>query len=244
MVGVSEIQPMEEAVRLGRRVAATIGIAAAAAGFSVPIASADGEVLGGGAAITVDETACTLATIGHDHAGDLVGFTASTCGGPGSPVAAAGGAPVGSVVAANDYLHYSVIKFDPAKVTPVANFNGFAINGIGPEPAPNQLACEQGGATARDCGYVRPFSDSTPDRPVSRIQASYESGDDGGPVTSGDLLVGMIYSGFHTFQGVPTILGPNPPASKPEVRVIYISAILADVDAKGVPGEGFSPIPA
>jgi hypothetical protein len=42
-----------------------------------PTAAADGKVpLGGGAGIIVgDETYCTLATIGHDGAGELVGFT-------------------------------------------------------------------------------------------------------------------------------------------------------------------------
>jgi hypothetical protein len=147
------------------------------------------------------------------------------------------------VVATNDFLHYSIIKFDPAKVTPTANFAGFAINGIGPDPAANEPDCKQGNASGRDCGLVRPLSDSTPDRPVSRIQASYQQGDEGGPVTSGDRLVGMIYSGFFTFGGVPLpniVQGP----SKPEIRVIYTSAILADTNAKGGPGAGFSPIRA
>jgi hypothetical protein len=208
------------------------------------VAAADGKVpLGGGAGITVNDTACTLTTIGHDKTGELTGFTASTCGGPGSPVTA-GGVPVGSVVDTNDFLPYSVIKFEPAKVTPVANFAGFAINGIGPDPAPDEADCKQGNASGRDCGLVRPFSDSTPDRPVSRIQASFQQGDEGGPVTSGDRLVGMIYSGFFTFQGVPTLFRPVPPPSKPEIRLIYTSSILNDVNAKDVPGAGFSPVPA
>ena len=207
-----------------------------------PAAHAEGPApLGGGAGITVNDTACTLTTIGHDNSGALTGFTASTCGGPGSPVTAEGG-PVGNVVATNDFLHYSVIKFDPTKVTPVANFAGFAISGVGPDPAPNDPACKQGNASGRDCGLVRPFSDSTPDRPVSRIQASYQQGDEGGPVTAGDRLIGMIYSGFYTFQGVPTLFRPVPPPSKSEIRIIYTSAILADATAKGGAGAGFSPV--
>ncbi|WP_439116881.1 hypothetical protein [Mycolicibacter arupensis] len=44
-------------------------------------------ILGGGAVIVVDGTNyCTLTTIGHDRAGDIVGFTAAQCGGPGAPV--------------------------------------------------------------------------------------------------------------------------------------------------------------
>lgn len=91
--------------------------------------------LGGGAGIMVDGTLCTLTTIGHDKSGDLVGFTAASCGGPGSPVAALGGGPIGSVVAVEpSLLKYGVIKFDPAEVAPTDNFAGFAINGIGPDP--------------------------------------------------------------------------------------------------------------
>jgi hypothetical protein len=222
---------------------ATLGAALAVIAALGSVAAADDKVvLGGGAGITVSGTPCTLTAIGHDKTGELTGFTASTCGGPGSPVTAAGDDPVGSVVATNDFLHYSVIKFDPARVTPTANFAGFAIHGTGPDPAPDDPACKLGNASGQDCGLVRPFSDSTPDRPVSRIQASYQQGDEGGPVTSGDRLVGMIYSGFYTFQGVPTILGPVRPPSRPELRIVYTSAILADMNAKGGPGAGFSPI--
>jgi hypothetical protein len=32
----------------------------------------------------VDDSYCTLATIGHDTTGALVGFTAAHCGGPGA----------------------------------------------------------------------------------------------------------------------------------------------------------------
>jgi hypothetical protein len=50
----------------------------------------------------------------------------------GARVAAEGaGRMVGSVVATDDGLDYVVIKFDPAKVASVADFDGFAINGIG-----------------------------------------------------------------------------------------------------------------
>jgi hypothetical protein len=55
---------------------------AAAVALASPIA-ADAKVpLGGGAGITVNGTLCTLATIGHDNSGELVGFTAASCGGP------------------------------------------------------------------------------------------------------------------------------------------------------------------
>ena len=92
-------------------------------------------LLGGGAGIIVNGTYCTLATIGHDSSGALVGLTAATCGGPGSSVDIEGGpGGVGNVVAANEDLDYAVIKFDPAKVTPTANFAGFRDQRHWPRP--------------------------------------------------------------------------------------------------------------
>lgn len=75
-------------MRKRQQIVATIGIAAATTGMSAPTASADGQTLAGGAGITVNGNACTLTTIGHDKRGDLVGFTAASCGGPGASVAA------------------------------------------------------------------------------------------------------------------------------------------------------------
>ncbi len=93
-----------------------------------------------------------MTTIGHDKTGELVGFTAAHCGGPGAQVVAEGSedrGPVGTAVAtANDaHLDYSVTKSDPAKVTPVPDFAGFAINGIGPDLEWHQPACKLGAAT-------------------------------------------------------------------------------------------------
>jgi hypothetical protein len=75
------------------------------------VAAADGAVpLGGGAGITVNGTPCTLTTIGHDSAGNLIGFTSAHRGGPAASVAVEGaGGAVGSVVAANYGLDYPVI---------------------------------------------------------------------------------------------------------------------------------------
>lgn len=58
------------------------------------------------------------------------------------------------MVAGNDALDYAVIKFDPAKVAPVANYGGFIINGIGPEPVFGQIACKQGRTTGNSCGVT------------------------------------------------------------------------------------------
>jgi hypothetical protein len=208
------------------------------AGPVTPTAAADGSVvLGGGAGIAVNGTLCTLATIGHDDTGELVGFTAASCGGPGSRVAAVGGANVGSVVAAEDSLKYAVIKFDPAQVTPTANFAGFAINGIGPDPDFRQPACTDGAATGDQCGKITTIPGPGPGRNMAG--ATFQPGDEGRPVTADNLLIGIAYRGWVT---TPDLLYGG--GNQPEAHVVLFSAILADVNAKGGPGAGFSPIPA
>lgn len=198
--------------------------------------------LGGGAGIIVDGTYCTLTTIGHDKAGELVGFTAASCGGPESPVVAEGSenlGPVGTVVAlANDPgLKYSVIKFDPAKITPLSNFAGFAINGIGPDTEQGQPECRLGAATGDFC-WIRTTTPGSNPRRSMKGAVNYQPGDNGAPVASGGLLVGMIFAGVYfpwpgpfITQGWDTIL-------------VKFSAILDDVNANGGPGAGFVPVPA
>jgi hypothetical protein len=210
----------------------------AAAGLLAPTASAGDQVLlGGGAGIVVDGTFCTLTTIGHDGAGELVGFTASHCGGPGAPVVAEGAenhGPLGSLVSADVGLGYAVIKFDPAKVTPTANFAGFPINGIGPDPDRGAL-CKQGAATGNFCGHIHSLPGGG-----TRISMTglFQPGDDGGPVTADDLLIGLVYGGLN----VPGDLQGSPPFYF--THLLRFSRVVDDVNAKGGPGAGFSPIPA
>ena len=196
--------------------------------------------LGGGAGIVVNGTYCTLTTIGHDKAGELVGFTAASCGGPDSPVVAEGSeslGPVGTVVAiANDPgLKYAVIKFDPAKITPTANFAGFVINGIGPDPEWHQPECRLGAATGDFCSGNSTIPGPGPYMAMPR--GNYQPGDNGGPVTSDGLLVGLIASGIFVpgdLQGAP---------SHQSTYLVKFSRILDDVNSTGGPGAGFSPIP-
>jgi hypothetical protein len=224
-------------VRFTPQTAVIVGIATVA-GLLDPTASADvSAILGGGAGITVNGTACTLTTIGRDKAGELVGFTAASCGGPGSSVAAVGGADVGSVVTTEDSLKYGVIKFDAAKVTPTANFAGFAINGLGPDPDFRQPACTDGAATGNQCGLITTLPAPAPGRNMSR--ATFQPGDEGRPVTADNLLIGIAYGGW-----VAPDFGPLHYGLMPESHVVLFSAILNDVNTKGVPGAGFSPIPA
>ena len=203
------------------------------------VAAADDKVvLGGGAGIVVEGSYCTLATIGHDHAGELIGFTAGHCGGPGAPVVAEGAdshGPVGTVAAVGDGLDYSVIKFDPAKISPTANFAGFAINGIGPDPDWHAHACTNGAGNGIQCGGIASIPGSGPRSAMNH--AVFQPGNDGGPITSNDLLIGLVQGG-NTVNADPTI---------PRVdftQYTKFSAILNDVNAKGGPGAGFSPIPA
>jgi hypothetical protein len=67
--------------------------------------------------------------------------------------------------------------------------------------------------------------------------ADFQPGNDGGPVTSNDLLIGVVIGGktVQADRAIPQIDFTD---------YTKFSAILNDVNAKGGPGEGFSPIPA
>ncbi|MGB3893521.1 hypothetical protein [Mycolicibacter sinensis] len=208
----------------------------------VPEVSADAKVLmGGGAGIVVDgDTMCTLTTIGHDKTGALIGFTSAHCGGPGAQVAAEGveaNGTIGHMVAGNDDLDYAVIEFDPDKVTPVSNFGGFIIGGIGPDPSFGQIACKQGRTTGNSCGVTwGPGQD--PGTIV--MQVCGRPGDSGGPVVVNNMLVGMIHGAFS--EVLPTCVVKYIPLHTPAV-VVSINAVLGDISANDRPGTGFVPVP-
>ena len=197
-------------------------------------------MLGGGAGIVVNgETLCTLTSIGTDNQGNLVGFTSAHCGGPGAQVAAERAEATGTLgvmAAGNDALDYAVIKFDPAKVTPVANYNGFAINGLGPDPAFGQIACKQGRTTGYSCGVTWGPGEQ-PGTILSQICG--QPGDSGAPVTVGNQLVGMIHGAFS--DELPTCVIKYIPLHTPAVAE-SINAIVADVSTKGRTGAGFVPV--
>jgi hypothetical protein len=194
---------------------------------------ADNPILmGGGAGIGFPDALCTLTAIGHDAAGDLVGFASAHCGGSGSQVLAEGAedrGPIGEVVRVDDGLDYAVIRFDPAKVTPIPDFDGFAINGIGEDPGFGTRACELSRATGHRC-----LSVGLPgiDPATEVVRRQWQPGDEGAPVTVDDLLIGMIRAGW---SPVPMLAHPRP-------EIVLISAILADLNAKGGPGAGFTPV--
>lgn len=202
--------------------------------------AADMVVLGGGAGIVVNgETVCTLTAIGDDNWGNLVGFTSAHCGGPGAPVSAEqaqGAGTLGVMIGGNDALDYAVIKFDRAKVTPVSNYNGFQISGLGSDPAFGQIACKLGRTTGYSCGVTW----GPGEQPGTILsQACGRPGDSGAPVTVGDQLVGMIHGAFS--EDLPTCATQYVPLHTPAVAE-SVSSILADLNAKGHPGAGFVPV--
>jgi hypothetical protein len=225
------------AVRVLSGLLAAVFASALSAGHLVPVAGADGKTpLGGGAGIVIDGSHCTLNTIGHDKTGELVGFTAAHCGGPGAQVVADGAGTagqLGTVVAVGDGLDFSVIRFDAAKVSPTANYAGFPIDGIGPDPDVGQPACTMGAATGDQCSHIVTVPGPGPGR---SMLAPFQPGDAGRPVTADDMLIGLVVDGY-TVPG--DTLGNLP---LPDTDLILFSAILSDVNAKGALGAGFSPI--
>lgn len=222
--------------------AAAIVALAAALTLPAPMAGADDKVpLGGGAGIVVDgDTFCTLTAIGTDNTGSLVGFTSAHCGGPGAQVGVEGDEShgvVGTMVAGNDSLDYAVIKFDPAKVTPVANFDGFLIDGIGPDPVFGDIACKLGRTTGYSCG-VTWGPGTEPGTIVNQVCG--QPGDSGAPVTVNNKLVGMIHGAYT--EDLPTCVVKYIPLHTPAVTM-SINTQLADIAAKNRPGTGFVPVP-
>jgi hypothetical protein len=224
----------------GTRAAAVLLVLTVTTGIVSVASAADKIALGGGTAILVnDESACTLTTIGNDNQGNLIGFTSAHCGGPGADVASEslpGAGTLGVMVAGNDALDYAVIKFDPAKVVPINNFNGFQINGIGPDPTFGEVACKLGRTTGYSCGVTWGPGEQ-PGTILSQVCGGH--GDSGAPMTVDNLLVGMIHGAFS--ENLPGCIIKYIPLHTPAVAE-SINAILADLAAKGRPGAGFVPV--
>ena len=208
----------------------------------VPAHAATPVPLGGGSGLVVNgETLCTLTAIGSDNQGNLIGFTSAHCGGPGAVVAAEGAessGTVGTMVAGNDVLDYAVIKFDPAKVTPVNSVNGFRIDGLGPDPRFGDVACKLGRSTGYSCG-VTWGPGQEPGTILNQVCGG--PGDSGGPVTVNNRLVGMLHGAFS--EDLPTCIVKYIPLHTPAVTMSF-NTQLADITAKGRPGSGFVPVGA
>ena len=215
---------------------------AALSPMSAPARAQDPVALGGGSGIVVNgESLCTLTAIGNDNRGNLIGFTSAHCGGPGAKVgaeAAPNAGELGTMVAGNEALDYAVIQFDPQKVRPVNNVDGFQIDGLGPDPAPGDIACKQGRSTGYSCGITwGPGKD-----PGTFInQVCGQPGDSGAPVTVNNRLVGMIHGAFS--EELPTCVVKYIPLHTPAVTMSFTTQ-LADITAKNRPGSGFVPVGA
>jgi hypothetical protein len=209
--------------------------------LTAPCAGAKDPVpLGGGSGIVIDgDTYCTLTAIGTDKSGKLVGFTSAHCGGPGAQVAAEGAEDrgvLGTMVAGNEGLDYAVIQFDPNLVRPVAEVNGFRIDGIGPDPVFGEVACKLGRTTGYSCGVTW----GPGDQPGTIVnQVCGQPGDSGAPVTVDNRLVGMIHGAFS--EDLPTCVTQYVPLHTPAVTM-SINSVLADIAAKDRTGTGFVPV--
>lgn len=225
------------------RVVAALTALAAALTPAMGVAHAQGPVtLGGGSGLVVNgETMCTLTTIGNDNRGALIGFTSAHCGGPGAKVAAEGAenaGVLGTMVAGNDALDYAVIQFDPQKVRPTNDVNGFRIDGLGPDPVVGDVACKLGRTTGYSCGVTW----GPGDEPGTFVnQVCGQPGDSGAPVTVNNRLVGMIHGAFS--EKLPTCIIKYVPLHTPAVNMSF-NTQLADITAKNRPGTGFVPVGA
>ncbi|PRC56740.1 peptidase, partial [Mycobacterium sp. ITM-2017-0098] len=85
----------------------------------------------------------------------------------------------------NEILDYAVIKFDPAKVAPVNEVNGFRIDGLGPDPTFGEVACKLGRTTGYSCG-VTWGPGQEPGTILNQVCGG--PGDSGGPVTVNNRL--------------------------------------------------------
>jgi hypothetical protein len=202
----------------------------------------DPVAMGGGSGIVIDgDTFCTLTAIGNDNKGNLIGFTSAHCGGPGAQVAAEGAEDrgvLGTMVAGNEGLDYAVIQFDPALVRPVAEVNGFRIDGIGPDPVFGEVACKLGRTTGYSCGVTW----GPGEKPGTILnQVCGQPGDSGAPVTVDNRLVGMIHGAFS--EDLPTCVVKFVPLHTPAVTM-SMNAVLSDIASKNRAGSGFVPVAA
>ena len=121
---------------------------------------------------------------------------------------------VGTMVAGNDGLDYAVIQFDPQKVAPVNDVNGFRIDGLGPDPTFGEVACKLGRTTGYSCGVTW----GPGEQPGTIVnQVCGQPGDSGAPVTVNNRLVGMIHGAFS--EELPTCVVKFIPLHTPAVTM-------------------------
>ncbi|MEU8894438.1 hypothetical protein [Nocardia sp. NPDC048505] len=220
------------------------GVGAALAGTAQ--ADPGSVVLGGSSGLVFEnDHACSLAAIGYDNGGRLVGLTAGHCAPTGSLVGSETQLRAGAVgiVAYSDDgegLDFAVLVFDKERVTPVRTVGATTINGIGDRPGPGATVCSNGRSSGPGCGLV--WGDLDPITTLN--QACSKPGDSGGPVTVGDRLVGMNLGRLTGLAGIGFDI-PCTTAANPIHSPAYfapIDEILAAINAKGGAGAGFRPV--
>ena len=212
--------------KLGTVIAALCALLALTTlGVSTATAAPAKVNLGGGSGLLFPSggggfSACTLTTIGHDQNNALIGLTAGHCGKAGTPVLAESSRAAGQlgvVAYSNEVLDYALIRFDAAKVNPIARVGGVTIRGIRTQaPQFPEIGCKEGRTTGNTCG-VTWFSDGF----AHFSQICVVEGDSGSPVVVGDRLVGMV-NAYYFFGCIGPETGTN------------IKPILDDLTQHGV----------
>lgn len=202
--------------------------------------------IGGGSAIVIDARAgCTMTTVGHDRAGRLVGLTAGHCGNVGSQITLQdnpGAGVVGQIVLKSTPGDYAVIALDPSRVVGTPTVGGATIRSVGAFPPAGSNVCKSGRTTGFSCGPVLSLRSTDS---LSYVCANH--GDSGGPVLSGNRIVGMLNGGLIVgipgtpLEGAIGCIHPAIPVYSPMVAT-KMTAVLADLDRVGGPGAGFRPV--
>ncbi|MFT4127636.1 MAG: S1 family peptidase [Gordonia sp. (in: high G+C Gram-positive bacteria)] len=227
--------------RLLRIVTVIVGLVLALIPAVHTAQAAPRATVGGGSGIVIDNRyGCTMTTVGTDRAGRLIGLTAGHCGKVGSRIAsqrtpAAG--VIGRIVVKSKPGDYAVIALDRRRVTPTRVAGGATIRGIGTFPRAGATVCKSGITTGYSCGQVLDIEGSDT---LSYVCANH--GDSGGPVLSGNRLVGMLNGGLVVrVAGVGGAVGcvhPAIPVYTPMVAT-KMTAIVADLNRVGGAGAGF-----
>lgn len=202
-------------------------------------------VLGGGTPLLLDggHALCTATAAGYDRDGTPIAFTAGHCSNAlGEEVGVEGAGTVGTVVARNEILDYTVIRVDPSRVDLVRQA-GVADRGA--PPRQGDTICKLGARTGFTCGITWEVENNT-----IHSQVCAGRGDSGGPVMMGDRLVGMLNGG--TVPPVADSVGLGSlAAAMPECFTDLQSpfflpaygttfdAIVDDATARNWPGAGF-----
>ncbi|MFX0577192.1 hypothetical protein [Nocardia nepalensis] len=228
--------------RIGIRVLMAAAIAVIAP-FGLPASATAGQmaIIGGGSGILLGgRSACTLTTVGYDHADRMVGLTAGHCAEIGMSVAAetqpAG--VIGTVAVVDHDNDFAVIEFDRAKVTPIRQVSQTLIDGIGAPARQGDIVCKNGRTSGFACGVVWDTHGWW-----FQNQVCSEPGDSGGPVTIGDRLVGMNVGHIGTtVLGLPVFdIVCASPLHDPAVAT-QIGMVLSEIDRTGGVGTGFRPL--